>query len=208
MGGSAKEVEVHSKCIVTAQRFNPFHGSVIFSARCRSHKTSSSLCPVVRTPSANSRRQNGMEIPEAWIFTSKQFNRLEWIYERRLKYFVVVNKPRSTNQSKTYATECTSRPHWVKMSSSQYAVRCDHHIKGITKFCRPNKTVIWYYDKPKSIAPNLHKMEWTLSLYLRSILQTRWSFHLMVLTEFYFRSTKNQFVLLTKNQCMLFTVVS
>ena len=31
------------------QRFNPFHGSVIFSVRCHSPKTVSFLSPAVRT---------------------------------------------------------------------------------------------------------------------------------------------------------------
>ena len=54
--------------MVAVQRFNPFHGSVIFSARCPSNMTSLSLSPVVRTPSSNSRRQNGIqETPEAGI---------------------------------------------------------------------------------------------------------------------------------------------
>ena len=89
--GRQKKVEVHGRCTKTQSivRFGDF------LSKMSSHKTSSSLSPVVTTPRGNSRRQNGMETPEEWIFTSKQFNRSEWIYERRLKYFVVVNKPSS-----------------------------------------------------------------------------------------------------------------
>ena len=129
--GRQRKVEVHGRCTKTQSilRFGDF------LSKMSSYKTSSSLSPVVTTPRGNSRRQNGMETPEEWIFTSKQFNRSEWIYERRLKYFVVVNKPRCNYITKVQHTLCTSPPHWVHMSSSQYVVRCDHRITGI-KFCR------------------------------------------------------------------------
>ena len=83
MGGSAKQSG--------SGRCTGDFSSVIFSVRCNLQKTSSSPSPVVRTPGANSRGQNGIETHEAWILPNKQFNRSEWIYERSLKYFLLSN---------------------------------------------------------------------------------------------------------------------